>query len=93
MDGISTRHGVAHDEQMLSRYLVTDLNDAVQVGGSKGKGTTCSFIYEILKASGKQVHLVGNIGKPAINEIQNQFSPVTMREVSDPQPAVAGNAL
>ena len=43
----------------------------IGVTATKGKGTTCSFIYHLLKAHGNDAYLVGNIGEPAINALDS----------------------
>ncbi len=43
----------------------------IGVTGSKGKSTTASLTYEILKDAGKDAYLVGNIGEPAIKHLKD----------------------
>lgn len=43
----------------------------IGVTGTKGKGTTATLIYRILKASGLNTFLAGNIGRPYLELLSN----------------------
>lgn len=49
----------------------------IGVTATKGKGTTCSFVKSLLDAEGADAYLVGNIGIPSI-EILDDLKPVSV---------------
>ena len=57
--------------KMVRRGASTELSrmsspQVIGITGTKGKGTTSTLLYKILKAAGKKTYLAGNIGKPAV---------------------------
>lgn len=62
------------NESSLTRYFFDHCPcPIIGVTATKGKGTTCSFIKSILDAMGEKAYLVGNIGTPSI-EVLDELS-------------------
>ena len=53
-------------------FFANTKGQVIGITGTKGKSTTTSLIYELLKESGKRVHLCGNIGRPLLNELRQE---------------------
>jgi len=45
----------------------------IGVTGTKGKGTTSTLIYEMLKKGGKTVYLGGNVGTPLLSQVKQIY--------------------
>lgn len=55
----------------LELLLSVNREHVIGITATKGKSTTTSLTYEILRANGVDAKIVGNIGKPIFDEIEN----------------------
>lgn len=67
----AVQNRITNSTQIFLDEVTSKNATVIGVTGSKGKSTTASLIYEILKAGGKNVTLVGNIGEPAIGHVKD----------------------
>ncbi len=56
-------------------FRVCPTQNIIGVTGTKGKGTTSTLVAKMLEASGKNVHLGGNIGVPPLEMLKNDIQP------------------
>jgi UDP-N-acetylmuramoyl-L-alanine---L-glutamate ligase len=72
--GILLNHSERKNGSIISSQTALLLkhykNKIIGVTGTKGKSTTASMIFYILKEAGKRVELVGNINKPSFDVIK-----------------------
>lgn len=52
-----------------NEFFTKSTTDIIGVTGTKGKGTTASLVRSILEAAGKKTVLLGNIGRPALDAL------------------------
>ncbi|MEG1987453.1 MAG: UDP-N-acetylmuramoyl-L-alanine--D-glutamate ligase, partial [Bacilli bacterium] len=73
---------VINEVEMAYQLLPKDIT-LIGITGTNGKTTTTTLIYEIIAASGRRVHLAGNIGYPLCSFLDKlQSGDIIVMEVS-----------
>ncbi len=73
---------VINEAEMAYRLLPKDIT-LIGITGTNGKTTTTTLTYEMIKKSGKRVHLAGNIGYPLCSFLEQLLAgDIIVMEVS-----------
>ena len=80
--GVSIKNDLPDSEKakitsQTDLFLQAYRNQTIGITGTKGKSTTSSLIYHILQETGKKSVLVGNIGKPCFDFL-DEITPETI---------------
>ena len=62
----------------LELLLEVNRKNIIGITGTKGKSTTSTLTYEVLKDQLKDVYLLGNIGVPVLDEIEHYHDDTTL---------------
>lgn len=62
----------------LELLLEVNKNNIIGITGTKGKSTTSSLTYEVIKAQKEDVYLLGNIGVPVLDNIEDYKEDTTL---------------
>ena len=60
-----------HFTSQLEWLLKYNSKNVIGITATKGKSTTCTLMYEVIKNCGKKCLLLGNIGNAILDEIEN----------------------
>ena len=72
---ISIREKITSQLELL---LEVDRQNIIGITGTKGKSTTTSLLYQVFKDQGKDVYLLGNIGVPVLDNIEDYKKDTTL---------------
>ncbi len=69
--GIDTSKFIEKVTSQMELFLENTKSYTIGITGTKGKSTTSSLIYQMMLKQGKTAHLLGNIGTPIFDEIED----------------------
>ena len=71
IDISSFKDKITSQLEIVLKYIKSHI---IGITGSKGKSTTTTLIYQILKDQGYDTYLLGNIGNPILDYIDDKIS-------------------